>query len=73
MQNLQGVDPSDQYALAVYYQSHAIPLVYNPGVIIASVVVSVLGCYSTLLLLGKQTNNKGFKNVGSSIVSEMAS
>lgn len=50
-------------AVAEYYTVHAVPQRYNPGIIIASVAVSVLGAYSTLLLLGKRTSNNGARNV----------
>lgn len=50
-------------AVAEYYTVHAVPQRYNPGIVIASVAVSILGAYSTLLLLGKRTSNKGARNV----------
>ncbi|KDN42391.1 hypothetical protein K437DRAFT_164180 [Tilletiaria anomala UBC 951] len=49
--------------VALYYTVHAIPQVYNPGIIVASIAVAILGSYSTLLLLGKRTSNKGARNI----------
>lgn len=59
------VDPttSNATALAQYYTSHAIPQRFNPGIIVASIAVAILGAYSTLLLLGRRTSNKGVRNI----------
>ena len=45
------------------YTEHPIPQTFNPGIIVASIAVAVLGSYSTLLLLGKRTSNKGARNI----------
>ena len=38
------------------------PWTANPGVTVASILVSVLGSYATLLILGRRTSNRGFAN-----------
>lgn len=55
--------PADLTAIANYYVTHRIPQRFNPGIVVASVAVSALGSYSTLLVLGKRTSNKGRKNI----------
>ena len=50
-------------AVAEYYTIHRIPQRFNPGIVVASVAVAALGSYSTLLVLGKRTSNKGLKNI----------
>jgi len=52
----------DQTALALYYRQHAISLVANPGVVVASIIVSLLGSYATLTLLGRRTGSHGWRN-----------
>ena len=49
-------------ALAQHYQTHAVPQRYNAGVVFASIAVSVLGCYTTLLLLGRRTSKGGIRD-----------
>ena len=49
-------------ALAQHYQTHAVPQRYNAGVVFASIAVSVLGCYTTLLLLGRRTSKGGVRD-----------
>ncbi|CAO1623374.1 unnamed protein product [Sympodiomycopsis kandeliae] len=56
-------DSSDLPALAEYYVHHAIPQRFNPGIVVASVLVAFLGAWSTLLLLGKRTSNRGARNI----------
>ncbi|KAK8854768.1 hypothetical protein IAR55_003507 [Kwoniella newhampshirensis] len=51
-------------ALAEYYQSQAIPLRPQPGVLVASIIVSILGSYATLLVLGRRTSSRGWRNHG---------
>ena len=58
--NLPSIDPA---ALAAYYKDHAIPVSYNAGLIAASIVVSLLGSYTTLVLLGRRTSNVGWRNI----------
>ncbi|PWN54164.1 hypothetical protein IE53DRAFT_365687 [Violaceomyces palustris] len=58
-----GLGASNMTAVAEYYETHRIPQRFNPGIVVASIAVSVLGSYATLLLLGKRTSNKGTKNV----------
>ena len=53
----------DEPALAIYYQSAPIPETFEPGIIVASVLVSILGSYATLLLLGKRTSIRGTRNL----------
>ncbi|EIW67253.1 hypothetical protein TREMEDRAFT_12207, partial [Tremella mesenterica DSM 1558] len=49
-------------ALRDYYATHAVPLRPSPGVLVVSIVVSILGSYTTLLCLGRRTSSKGWKN-----------
>lgn len=49
--------------MAEHYVKHRIPQRFNPGIVVASIAVSALGSYSTLLVLGKRTSNKGKKNI----------
>ncbi|EGF98729.1 uncharacterized protein MELLADRAFT_95480 [Melampsora larici-populina 98AG31] len=58
----QSFDPNDLRALAIYYQTHPIPHSFNSGVVIASILVSILGAATTLLLLGRRTANSGLRN-----------
>lgn len=48
--------------LAEYYTRHPVPQRFSPGIVVASIIVSALGSYSTLLLLSKRTSNRGFRN-----------
>ncbi|PWN46283.1 hypothetical protein IE81DRAFT_2818 [Ceraceosorus guamensis] len=57
------VDTTNVTAIAEYYLTHPVPQRLVPVIIVASVAVSVLGSYATLLLLGKRTGNKGIRNV----------
>lgn len=52
----------DEDALAEYYQSMAVPLNPQAGILIASILVSILGSYATLLLLGRRTSSRGIRN-----------
>lgn len=56
------IPPAEEQALANYFKSHRIPWTANPGVIVASILVSILGSYATLMLLGRRTSVKGLKN-----------
>lgn len=58
----ESFNSSDLAALAVYYQTHPIPSTLEAGVVIASILVSVLGTSTTLLLLGRRTATNGFRN-----------
>lgn len=58
-----GINTANLTAVAEYYVSHRIPQRFNPGIVVASIAVSALGSYSTLLVLGKRTSNKGLKNI----------
>ncbi|SNX84571.1 uncharacterized protein MEPE_03280 [Melanopsichium pennsylvanicum] len=58
-----GVNANNLTAVAEYYVIHRIPQRFNPGIVVASVAVAALGSYSTLLVLGKRTSNKGKKNI----------
>ncbi|KAL7412161.1 hypothetical protein BDY24DRAFT_110596 [Mrakia frigida] len=53
----------DEPALAAYYASRPIPETFEPGIVAASVLVSILGSYATLLLLGKRTSIRGTRNL----------
>ncbi|KAH9816501.1 hypothetical protein DFH28DRAFT_891290 [Melampsora americana] len=56
------IDPDEFHALAIYYQTHPIPHSFNAGVVVASILVSILGAATTLLLLGRRTATSGFRN-----------
>jgi NO-binding membrane sensor protein with MHYT domain len=45
-----------------YYNTHHIPLHPIPGVLVTSIVVSILGSYATLLVLGRRTSSRGWRN-----------
>jgi NO-binding membrane sensor protein with MHYT domain len=60
--NYPGVDVSNATAVAIWYETHDIPQRYNPAIVVASVLVSLLGSYSTLIVLGKRTSNSGARN-----------
>ncbi|ODN78712.1 hypothetical protein L202_04283 [Cryptococcus amylolentus CBS 6039] len=53
---------NDQDGLMQYYQTHAIPIHPQPGALVASVIVSILGSYATLLVLGRRTGSRGWRN-----------
>lgn len=53
----------DDEALVEYYTTHAVPIHLQPGVLVASILVSVLGSYATLLVLGRRTSARGFRNL----------
>jgi NO-binding membrane sensor protein with MHYT domain len=36
----------------------------QPGFLVLSIIVSILGSYATLLLLGRRTSNRGLRNFG---------
>ncbi|WVR07510.1 hypothetical protein IAU60_004552 [Kwoniella sp. DSM 27419] len=55
---------NDPSALAEYYVNQAIPLRPQPGVLVASIIVSILGSYATLLVLGRRTGSRGWRNHG---------
>lgn len=48
--------------LVSWYQTHAVPQRFHAAIVFASVAVSALGSYTTLLLLGRRTSNHGLKN-----------
>lgn len=52
----------DPQGLVEYYQINAVPLHPIPGILVLSIVVSVLGSYATLLLLGRRTSSRGWRN-----------
>jgi hypothetical protein len=54
-----GVDPQ---ALAEYYTQYAIPLRPQAGILVLSIIVSILGSYATLLCLGRRTSSRGWRN-----------
>lgn len=54
---------ADLTAVAEYYVTRPIPQRFNAGIIVASMAVAALGAYSTLLLLGKRTSNRGNRNI----------
>lgn len=55
---------TDQSALVTYYTDHDIPMRPQPGFLVLSIIVSILGSYATLLLLGRRTSNRGLRNFG---------
>ena len=57
-----GALKTDPDALVTYYQTHDVPLKPNPGLLVLSIVVSILGSYATLLLLGRRTSSRGWRN-----------
>lgn len=59
----------DPQALVRYYADHDIPMRPQPGFLVLSIIVSILGSYATLLLLGRRTSNKGLRNFGILILS----
>lgn len=60
---------ADPNALVDYYYDTDIPMRPEPGFLVLSIIVSILGSYATLLLLGRRTSNKGLRNFGFLIVS----
>jgi hypothetical protein len=52
----------DADALASYYTLYPIPLRPRPGILILSIIVSILGSYATLLCLGRRTGSRGWRN-----------
>lgn len=58
-----GINAGNLTAVAEYYVTHKIPQRFNPGIVVASVAVAALGSYTTLLVLGKRTSNKGKRNI----------
>ncbi|KAK4688817.1 hypothetical protein P7C73_g1293, partial [Tremellales sp. Uapishka_1] len=54
----------DAQALKEYYLTSPIPIHPQPGVLIASILVSILGSYATLVVLGRRTSSKGLRNHG---------
>ncbi|KAH8922761.1 hypothetical protein BT69DRAFT_1263119 [Atractiella rhizophila] len=59
----QPTSPPDLLTLAAWYQTHAIPQRFSPGIVVASIIVSFLGCYTSLLLIGRRTGTTGRGNV----------
>lgn len=53
---------TDPQGLAEYYVDHFIPLRPRPGILVLSIIVSILGSYATLLLLGRRTSSRGWRN-----------
>lgn len=60
--NFPQVDLNNATAVAVWYETHDIPQRYNAAIVVASLLVAVLGAYSTLIVLGKRTSNAGVRN-----------
>ncbi|MBW0477383.1 hypothetical protein O181_017098 [Austropuccinia psidii MF-1] len=58
------LNSTDPVALALYYQTHPVPQTINPGIILASILVSALGAETTLLLLSRRTSTAGARNWG---------
>lgn len=59
---MDGIDPTDETALAVYYQTHPLTHRLSARVVAASVLAALLGAYTTLLLLGRRTAARGWRN-----------
>ncbi|KIR73688.1 hypothetical protein CNBG_9583 [Cryptococcus deuterogattii R265] len=53
---------NDQEQLVSYYVNNAVPIRTQPGVLIASIIVSILGSYATLIVLGRRTSSRGWRN-----------
>lgn len=56
---------TDKVQLAEWYavNRRAVPIRPEPGVLVASIFVSILGSYATLLVLGRRTSPRGFRNL----------
>ena len=52
----------DTQLLIQYYETHAIPIHPLAGVVVASIIVSILGSYATLTILGRRTSSRGWRN-----------
>jgi NO-binding membrane sensor protein with MHYT domain len=55
--------PEEHLDLIKHYVTHAVPIRPQVGVLIASILVSILGSYATLLVLGRRTSPRGFRNM----------
>jgi NO-binding membrane sensor protein with MHYT domain len=53
---------ADPVQLVSYYTNRAIPISPLPGILVLSIIVSILGSYATLLLLGRRTSARGLRN-----------
>lgn len=53
---------ADQEQLVSYYVDYAVPIRTQPGVLVASIIVSILGSYATLIVLGRRTSSRGWRN-----------
>jgi NO-binding membrane sensor protein with MHYT domain len=56
------MNSSDFLSLIQHYQTHPVPQRYNAAIVCASIAVSILGSYTTLLLLGRRTGKAGVRN-----------
>lgn len=56
---------ADKVELAAWYADNrrAVPIRPEAGVLVASILVSILGSYATLLVLGRRTSPRGFRNL----------
>lgn len=52
----------DPQALVEWYTQYAVPLRPQPGLLVLSIIVSILGSYATLLCLGQRTGSRGWRN-----------
>lgn len=57
-----GLTIADPAQLVSYYTNRAIPISPLPGILVLSIIVSILGSYATLLLLGRRTSARGLRN-----------
>lgn len=55
-------DETDPDALVDWYTTYAVPLHPQPGLLVLSIIVSILGSYATLLCLGQRTGSRGWRN-----------
>lgn len=62
---MQTLTFADKVLLAQWYAENrrAVPIRPEPGVLVASIFVSILGSYATLLVLGRRTSPRGFRNL----------
>lgn len=62
MEYPQSFDTHNLTEVGIWYETHDIPQRLNPIAIVASILVSILGSYATLMVLGKRTSHAGLRN-----------
>ena len=53
---------TDPTALSTFYNNTAVPLQIQPSGLVISILVAIFGSYATLLLLGRRTASRGWRN-----------